>query len=330
MIEYLEDRAPCIYIPNYDVGHSGISPKLSERVAIVGIVHSDDPQHYEHVLRLGQYWNAIVAVSATIAHEVSKRAPNLSKRLSVIPYGIAAAEVLTDRRRPAAAPLRVVYAGRIDQPQKRVLDIPGILQAAAALGTPTHLTVAGSGPAEAQLRSLCAAAGASVEFLGTLNGDTLAEVLAGQDVFLLPSAFEGLPIGVLEAMGQGCIPVVTDVRSGIPEVIADRENGFRVAAGDVAGFAACLAEIHRNPGMRRQMAESAYRTARSGCYRLDSMVQSYIDLFERVLQDARRGNFRRPGGDVLPPRDLPWQEYLPAPIQRAGHYGRRLLASPRT
>jgi hypothetical protein len=61
------------------------------------------------------------------------------------------------------------------------------------------------------------------------------------------------------------------------------------------------------------------------------MVQSYIDLFERVLQDARRGNFRRPGGGaVLPPRDLPWQEYLPAPIQRAGHYGRRLLASPRT
>ena len=53
LVRYLEGQAPCIYIPNYDWRHSCISPRLSSRVGIVGIVHSDDPLHYEHVARLG-------------------------------------------------------------------------------------------------------------------------------------------------------------------------------------------------------------------------------------------------------------------------------------
>src|SRR4026208_2199062 len=66
MIQYLESQAPCIYIPNYDYNFSCVAPKLSKRVAICGIVHSDDPVHYDHFLRLKDYWNGIVAVSDAI------------------------------------------------------------------------------------------------------------------------------------------------------------------------------------------------------------------------------------------------------------------------
>ena len=67
MIRYLEQHSPCVYIPNHDFGHSCISPQLSNRIVAVGILHSDDPQHYEHAVRLGGYWNRTVAVSAAIA-----------------------------------------------------------------------------------------------------------------------------------------------------------------------------------------------------------------------------------------------------------------------
>ena len=107
MLDYLESRAPCIYVPNYDFGHSCISPRLSDRVAIVGIVHSDDPQHYEHVMRLGKYWNAIVAVSPAIADESRKLAPALADRVVVIPYGVTAAE-----RHPKSLDTSVETAGR--------------------------------------------------------------------------------------------------------------------------------------------------------------------------------------------------------------------------
>src|SRR5205807_8950385 len=61
---YLEGLAPCIYLPNNDFWHSCISAKLSDRVAVIGHIHTDFPQEYEHFAWLGRYWNATVAVSA--------------------------------------------------------------------------------------------------------------------------------------------------------------------------------------------------------------------------------------------------------------------------
>src|SRR5262249_31285225 len=142
----------------------------------------------------------------------------------------------------------------------------------------------------------------------------------------LPSAFEGLPIGVLEAMGQGCVPVVSDVRSGVREVVNEGGNGFRVATGDIAGFARRLAELHADAPMRRRMAEAAWRTIQDGPYRVEAMVQRYVDLFAKVLEEARTGVFKRPPGRILPPPHLPWAEHLAEPLQRAGHYGKRFLA----
>lgn len=327
MTRYLEQRSPCIYIPNHDFGHSCISPELSSAIAIVGIVHSDDPQHYEHVARLGGYWNAVVAVSSAVAHESLKIAPSIRQRLSVIPYGVTSARALPYRSSASRRPLRAIYAGRLDQAQKRVLDLPGIVASAAELDVPIHLTIAGSGPAEVELKARFAAnhTGPSVEFLGTLESAALSKVLGEQDVFLLTSAFEGLPIGVVEAMGQGCIPVVTDVRSGIPELVENDVDGFRVPVGDVQGFAKCLAALYRTPAKRRRMSEAAYAKAGSRCYRADHMVQSYIELFGTVLDEARRGTFRRPNGDIQAPPNLPWPEHLPGLLQCGGHHVKQLV-----
>ena len=262
MIRYLEQHSPCVYIPNHDFGHSCISPQLSNRIVAVGILHSDDPQHYEHAVRLGGYWNRTVAVSAAIAADAIKLAPSLAGRISVIPHGVAAAAAFPQRTGNRDEPLRVIYAGRLDQPQKRVLDLPKILRAAAREKVQIHLTIAGSGPAERQLRADFSAldAGHTVEFLGTVENGAMAKIFASQAVFLLASAFEGLSLSLVEAMGQGCVPVITDVRSGIPELISDGVDGFRVPIGDIDGFAARLAALQRNPGLRRQMA---YRDRKS-------------------------------------------------------------------
>jgi len=327
-IQYLREYAPCIYIPNHDFGHSCVSSQLPDSVATIGIVHSDDPQHYEHVARLGMYWNAVVAVSAAIGAEILKIDPSLAPRLSVIPYGVTAAICLPDRSSETGRPLRAIYAGRLDQTQKRVLDLPEIVKAALALSVPLQMTIAGSGPAEAPLRARFAAigAGARVDFLGTLDNGALPAVLMQHDVFLLASAFEGLPMGLLEAMGQGCIPLAANIRSGVSELIESGRNGFRATVGNVQEFAERLAELFHNPPLRRRMAEAAYVTVRSRPYRLEDMVQRYLELFAKVRDEARSGVFHRPRGAIRPPPDLPWQEYLPGPLQKAGHHGKRLIA----
>jgi glycosyltransferase involved in cell wall biosynthesis len=246
----------------------------------------------------------------------------------VIPYGVAFAAEFPTRLRRKGHTLRIIYAGRLDVRQKRVLDLADIIKAAADRGIGIRLTVAGSGPAETQLRSKCESTGIKeqVTFVGTLEAPDLTEMLADQDAVLLVSDFEGLPLIVLEAMGQGCIPIVSDIRSGVWEVIHNGRNGFRVPVGDIRGFSDRLAELHEDPTRRRLMAEAAYDTIRSGRYRRDTMVDSYVDLFRRVITDAERGTFKRPAGRIEPPLYLPWQEYLAEPIQRVGHQGKRLLA----
>ena len=328
MIRYLEQQAPCIYIPNYDFSHSCVSPRLTDSIVTIGIIHSDDAQHYEHVRRLGRYWNAVVAVSGAVGAETLKIDPSLAPRLSMIPYGIAAAPALPSRSAESGSTLRLVYAGRLDQAQKRVFDLPAICEAAIHAGVALRMTILGSGPAERELRARFAASAATncVDFAGTLDNSAIGGVLSRHDVFLLASGFEGLPIGLLEAMGQGCVPVVSDIRSGVGEIVQDGRNGFRVAVGDIAAFAHCLSTLFHNSALLSEMAHAAYRTVSSGPFRLELMVQRYVELFARVIEESRLGEFRRPAQRrIVAPADLSWQEFLPGRLQQAGHYTRQIL-----
>lgn len=62
-----------------------------------------------------------------------------------------------------------------------------------------------------------------IVYLGERN-DVL-DLLSEADAMCLPSKWEGLPIVLLEALSVGCIPICTSV-GGIPEVVADGENGL--------------------------------------------------------------------------------------------------------
>ncbi len=330
LIDYLEQRTPCLYLPNYDWLHSCISPRLSNQVGIVGIVHSDDPIHYEHVMRLGDYWNAIVAVSQTIAQETARVRPHLTGRLHLIPYGVEAPAIFPTRVKSPAA-LRVVYVGRLDQHQKRVHDLPRIAAAANALGVPFHLEIVGEGEQSVALRDVCAPLVAQnlVHFHGALPNQQVLDLLAQSDVFLLPSAFEGLPVSLLEAMGQGCVPLVSDVRSGVAEVIEHGVNGFREAPGDIEAFAERLAQLQRDDGLRHQLALNAHRTIGEGRHQNREMVARYLTLFAQVQRDIESGAFRRQAGPILPPPSFPrmrWTNSLPKPAKALGRWVKRLSA----
>jgi glycosyltransferase involved in cell wall biosynthesis len=296
-------------------------------VRIVGIVHSDDPQHYEHVVRLGRYWNAIVAVSHAIAARTAELDPSLASRIQVIPYGVEVAEHLPEASGKPEAELRLVYAGRLVQAQKRVLDLPPILRALLDRRVPVHLTVLGTGSEQEVFQRACTDLKVSehVTFLGTLSNRQSCEVMAQHDVFVLTSEFEGLPLSLLESMGQGCVPVVTDISSGIPEVIHEGVNGYRVAVGDTQKFADRLELLYRNPELRRTMAVKAYDAICSGNYRVQDMAASYAALFRRVVKESAEGVFVRPPAGIAVPPSLPWPEYLPGVVQKFGHLGKRLL-----
>lgn len=104
----------------------------------------------------------------------------------------------------------ILFAGRL-HPQKELLLL---VRAIAALGDLNlHLLIAGDGELATQVRAEIEQLGLSkrVTMLGAVVQDELAKLHQVASVFVLSSAYEGLPLVVLEALACGT-PVVTTVQ----------------------------------------------------------------------------------------------------------------------
>lgn len=319
---YLTAQAPCIYLPNHDVLHSAITPRLSSSIGVVGIAHSDDPQHYDQMRRLGPWCNAVVGVSQEITQRLMVMPELRDIPTCHIPYGVLTDPGLdpmaTGTESTPEQGLTILYAGRLEQRQKRVTDLALILHNLHQRGISAQLTIAGEGPAREALQQMFQGLGVAsqVRWLGTVAPDAMPQIYRSHTVLLLPSAYEGLPLAVLEAMAYGCIPVVSAIVSGIPDLITDGVNGYGVPVGDHGGFADRLATIAQNPEQRRSMAVAARTTILAGGYTLDSMVQRYQALFENIWQDLVTHRYQRPKGRLCPPQELTWRHHLRAPLAR--------------
>ena len=319
MIDHLESQAPCIYIPNYDYEYSCVVPRLSERVRVVTICHSDDPMHYEHTARLAHASDGIVAVSSAIRRHLEGLLPSLAGRMHTIPYGIPLIRTGSSALRPPEGVLRVAYVGRLMRYQKRANDVVAIAAALDRRGIPFEMLVVGDGPErtamEQEGRRLVMRR--KLAFLGTQPNDDVLDLLGSCDAFLLPSAFEGLSVGMLEAMSRGAVPVVSAIRSGVPDVIRPGENGLVAPIGDIEAFADRLALLQADPQARQRLAAEATRTIRDEGYLVDTMFERYVDLFRAV---AAAPSLRIPG-PVVPPAHLRGEGTLAA-------WARRVASDP--
>ncbi len=322
LTDYLEARAPCVYLPNYDWECSAICPMLSNGVVVVGSVHSDEPIYYQHMRRLGQWWNAIVAVSKAIERQIAAVAPDLKDRVSIIPYGVEAPDRYLPRDQTAGRPLKVIFASRLIHYQKRVFDLPVLMECLESRNVPVELTVVGAGVDEPKLRSRSErfTKAGTMRFLGSLPNEDVLKLFAQSDVILLTSDFEGMPLTLLEAMGRGCVPVVTDMRSGIPELVQNGVNGYRVPIGHMSAMARHLHTLYSHPERREFLGRQAFQTIQAGRYRTQDMVGAYAALFERALEDVKDGVFRRQNAPlVIPPNLTPLNRlraFLGNPLQR--------------
>ena len=319
LIRYLEEMAPCIYIPNYDWRHSCVAPLLSDDIGIIGIVHSDDPLHYDHVKRQGRYWNAITAVSTLVAEKTIMIDPDFQEKLSTVFIGVDIPSDFPEKKNNLKRPLKLIYHGTLKQHQKRIFDIPAIISKLVSLNIPVELTIAGSGPDEDRLKSISSELikQGLIKFTGIVPHDKILTLLEQHDIYILTSEFEGMPNALLEAMGRRCIPIVTDIDSSIPDLVKNGENGYVVKIGALNEFAERIKSFHNNPEKRQRMSERAFETVSTGNYQISHMIQSYYNLIKTTLKEIETGGYRRPQGLLIPPpKQVAGVEILPVDLNK--------------
>lgn len=147
----------------------------------------------------------------------------------------------------------------------RITEAKGIHELLAAMaqlrGEFPNLRLICAGEGDFDLSAAMLACGVEdlVERPGWVAGEAKAASLARAAVFVLPSYFEGLPMGVLEAMATGMTVVATRV-GGVPDAITDGVDGLLVPAKDPRALADSLRRVLADAGLRTRLGETARAT----------------------------------------------------------------------
>lgn len=209
-----------------------------------------------------------------------------------------------ERFRPGArdeSTLRVAMVGRFVEKKGFAIGLRAFARFVASDPGPAELALAGSGPLEGPLRSLCASLGlqSRVRFLGALSHAEVAGLLARCDVLLAPSVVaadgdrdSGL-LSAKEASACGCVPIATR-HGGIPVIVDDGITGYLVDEHDVAGVAARLCELAADPARRGAMAAAA-RAKMERQYGLRKSVRHLEEYYDEALRRHTPSDTLSPG-----------------------------------
>jgi len=114
-----------------------------------------------------------------------------------------------------------------------------------------------------------------LELTGWLDSGGVRQRLAGLDLFVHFSRWEGLPNAVLEAMANGLAVVASDI-PGNRDLISSGENGYLV--GSEIELLERTLELIDQPDLRKQMGERGRRRVESD-YLPDKMIASLERLY---------------------------------------------------
>jgi len=223
-----------------------------------------------------------IAVSRDLAMRLGATPLFPRRKIRVIPNAVRLEPFTT--RRSGLRPTRkgadeypvVLTLARLD-PQKGLFT----LLEAARLVSEARFVVAGEGPERPALEAQIRRFGLErrVSLLG--HRDDVAELLAGCDLFVLPSLYEGLPVSVLEAMAAEK-PVVATAIGGTDEAVVNGSTGLLVPAGNPAALAEAIRTVLGNPELARRFAEAGRQRAVDE-FSSERMVLRVSELYEEIL-----------------------------------------------
>lgn len=289
---------------------SGVVGRLAARMAGVPAVYTEHnkPEWYRKPTFLLNAWTydmqqQVIAVSASVDQSI-RQFIRPQVPVTIVRNGIDATtfrRIAGDGervRRRFAIPVDAQVVGNVAAliPQKRLHDWVDAAAAIHACRPGTRFLLVGEGPQQAELMRRIAARGLhDVVHLCGAQTD-VRPYLAAMDIYMMSSAFEGLPVALLEAMAMHCVPVCTSV-GGIPEVLRDGQNGLLTDPGRPDRLAERVVELLDAPAQVRTASLAARRTVEDD-FGMERMSREVECVYLAVLG-------RRPSGyPHLPSRQV--------------------------
>jgi glycosyltransferase involved in cell wall biosynthesis len=171
-------------------------------------------------------------------------------------------------------------------------DHPNMLRAFArvrATRPDAVLLLVGRGSLQAEVEALAGNLGLDgrVRFVGTR--EDVPEFMTVADGYVMSSAWEGMPMVLLEAAAAG-LPIVATRVGGNQEVVQEGVSGFLVAPGDDQALAAAMLRLMALPETERRAMGARGREQVRREYGLERVVDRYETIYRGVLDRKGLGS----------------------------------------
>lgn len=177
-------------------------------------------------------------------------------------------------------PLRLGIASRLVREQKRCDLIPVLIQYLESMSIDYVLNIAGDGELFDEIHRYVSDHDLSqkVRLLGKLSKEEMIHFWKAQDIYINISEYEGTSLSMLEAMGAGCVPLVTDV-SGAEDFIRNQYNGFICGINDINVIADRVKQIDENRNLLKRLGVNARKEILSKC-----SLETYADKLSEIIR----------------------------------------------
>jgi glycosyltransferase involved in cell wall biosynthesis len=297
---------PDVFIANVSFQGAYAGRWIKEAGVPVVVAHRSDDAHnwcMVDAFVLGKKeWLAsgLLCVSSFLKGEVEKKLRH-SLPVDVIPSGAPFSDHIAAHE---AGTLKVIYAGRIEQKQKRIHDLVEAFIRIMDQKADVELTIIGEGSEKDALADVVARAGFSsrIIFKGMETGETYHKELSQHHVIILLSDYEGMPGSIIDGMMCGLVPVCLKI-NGIEDLVRHQETGLVVSdrAGDLRN---ALEVLREDVSFRRKLGVAALQHAKEN-FSVTVMADKWEALIAKLPKRKKTGreislppNLRLPGSTI--------------------------------
>jgi len=225
--------------------------------------------------------DAVIAVSHDVAEDIVRHTGLDRNQITTI-YNPTVTPDLAEKAKlyvdhpwltPGSPPV-ILGAGRLS-PQK---DFQTLIKAFARIRAvhPARLIILGEGKKRNQLQALAQSLGVGDDVALPGFVENPFAWMTRSSIFVLSSAWEGLPGVLIEALACGCPTVSTDCPGGAAEILANGLYGMLVPVGDDKALAeAILATLDTPPApelLRKRAAQ----------FSIEKAVNQYLEVLTTV------------------------------------------------
>lgn len=161
----------------------------------------------------------------------------------------------------------------------------------AVNGTDIPVVIVGKGPVERALHGQAKRHGLSnVQLLGELSDEDKFALLTLCLAFVFPSHLrsEAFGISLLEGAMYGKPMISAEIGTGTTFINIDRQTGLVVPPSDANALKRAMIYLTEHPVLAKRMGQNA-RLRYEKLFTADLMVQRYLDLYDEMLGESRRG-----------------------------------------